>query len=257
MSATQPTLVFLHGFAESPEIWTDFTRGFPTRYRVLTPTLPGHGPNPQPVADYAMEAQARAVLAELDAAGADKVLLVGHSMGGYVALALAEAHPKRVAGLVLFHSTALPDPAEKQAARDESAGFVRRHGVEKYMRSAIRPLLAPANRKRLAAELKQLEETAAVTPETTILGCLEAMKHRPDNTHILRDAKFPVLFLGGHDDPAVPLETLLPQLALPAQSHAVLLRGVGHLGFIEEPELTRRAVLDFAAGVLGEIDTGK
>ncbi|MFD2787658.1 alpha/beta fold hydrolase [Hymenobacter rubripertinctus] len=246
---SQPTLVFLHGFAESPDIWADFTRDFPTRYRLLMPALPGHGPNPQPVADYTIEAQAQAVLAEFDAAGANKVVLVGHSMGGYVALALAEAHPERVAGLVLFHSTALPDTDEKRAARDESAGFVRRHGVGKYMRSAIRPLLAPGNRKRLAAELKQLEDTAAATPEATILGCLEALKHRPDNIHILRDAKFPVLFIGGHDDPAVPLDTLLPQLALPAQSHALLLRGVGHLGFIEAPELTRRAVLDFCAAV--------
>ncbi|NVO30176.1 alpha/beta fold hydrolase [Hymenobacter lapidiphilus] len=78
------------------------------------------------------------------------------------------------------------------------------------------------------------------------------MKHRPDRTRLLRDAKFSVLFIGGHDDPAVPLETLLPQLALPAQSHALLLRSVGHLGFIEAPELTQQAVLDFTAGVFGE-----
>ncbi|WP_019946273.1 alpha/beta fold hydrolase [Hymenobacter aerophilus] len=249
MSATQPTLVFLHGFAESPEIWTSFTRDFPARYRVLTPALPGHGSNPGPVIDYSMEAQARAVLQQLDAAGAEKVVLVGHSMGGYVALALAEAHPERVAGLVIFHSTALPDNEEKKAARDESAGFVRRHGVEKYMRSSIRNLLAPTNRKRLAAELKELEDIAAATPETTVLGCLEAMKHRPDRTAVLRGAKFPVLFIGGHDDPAVPLDTLLPQLALSTQSHALLLHGVGHLGFIEAPESTQRAVLDFAAGI--------
>ncbi|SDX81332.1 alpha/beta fold hydrolase [Hymenobacter psychrophilus] len=248
-AAPQPTLVFLHGFAESPAIWADFTRDFPSRYRLLMPALPGHGPNPAPVTDYAMEAQAQAVLAQLDAAGADKVVLVGHSMGGYVALALAEAHPARVAGLVLFHSTALPDNKEKKAARDESAGFVRRHGVEKYMRSAIRPLLAPGNRKQLAAELKQLEDLAATTPVTTILGCLEAMKHRPDRTQVLRDARFPVLFIGGHDDPAVPLDTLLPQLALPAQSHALLLRNVGHLGFMEAPELTRQSVLDFCAAI--------
>lgn len=252
MSTTpsQPTLVFLHGFAESPEIWTDFTRGFPNSAAILTPALPGHGPDPAPVTDYAMEAQAQAVLAQLDAAGAEKLVLVGHSMGGYVALALAEARPERVAGLVIFHSTALPDSEEKQQSRDESAGFVRRHGVGKYMRASIRNLLAPGNRQRLATELKDLEDIAAATPETTVLGCLEAMKHRPDRTAVLRDAKFPVLFIGGHDDPAVPLDTLLPQLALPAQSHALLLRGVGHLGFIEAPELTQRAVLDFAAGVL-------
>ena len=249
MPASQPTLVFLHGFAESPAIWTDFTHGFPARYRLLMPALPGHGAHPQPVTDYSMEAQAQAVLQQLDAAEAGKVLLVAHSMGGYVALALAEAQPERVAGLVLFHSTALPDTDEKRAARDENADFVRRHGVGKYMRSSIRTLLAPANRKRLVPELKELEDIAAATPETTVFGCLEAMKARPDRTQVLRAAQFPVLFIGGHDDPAVPLDTLLPQLPLPAQSHALLLRNVGHLGFIEAPELTRQAVLDFCAAV--------
>lgn len=249
--AKKATLVFLHGFAESPAIWSDFTRGFPAHYRLLLPALPGHGPQPQPVTDYSMEAQARAVLAQLDAAGAEKVLLVAHSMGGYVALALADAHPERVAGLVLFHSTALPDTDEKQENRTKNQDFIRRHSLDKFMNSFIRPLLAPANRERLGPELQQLEAIGKATPEATILGGLEAMKHRPDRTQVLRDARFPVLFISGHDDPAVPLDTLLPQLALPAQSHALLLQGVGHLGFIEAPELTRRAVLDFAAGVFG------
>ena len=252
MSASQPTLVFLHGFAESPEIWADFTRGFPDRYRLLLPALPGHGPNPQPVADYSMEAQARAVLAQLDAAGAEKVLLVAHSMGGYAALALAEAQPERVAGLVLFHSTALPDTEEKRENRDKNADFIRRHSVGKFMDSFIRPLFAPANRERLTPQLKLLETIGKATPETTVLGGLDAMKTRLDRTQVLREARFPVLFIGGHEDVAVPLETLLPQLALPAQCHALLLQGVGHLGFFEEPELTRRAVLDFAAGVFAE-----
>ncbi len=251
-AAASPTLVFLHGFAESPAIWTDFTRGFPSRYRLLMPALPGHGPNPAPVTDFSMESQARAVLEQLDAAGADKVLLVAHSMGGYVALALAEAQPERVAGLVLFHSTALPDTEEKRENRDKNADFIRRHSVDKFMNSFIRPLFAPANRDRLAPQLELLETIGKATPEATILGGLEVMKRRPDRTHVLREAGFPVLFIGGHDDLAVPLETLLPQLALPAQCHALLLREVGHLGFFEEPELTRRAVLDFAAGVFGE-----
>ena len=250
-AAPQPTLVFLHGFAESAAIWTDFTQGFPARYRLLTPDLPGHGHHPAPVTDYSMEAQARAVLAQLDAAGAERVLLVAHSMGGYVALALAEAQPERVAGLVLFHSTALPDTAEKKANRDKNADFIRRHGLGKFMDSFIRPLFAPANRARLSAAQAQLEAIGKATPEATILGGLAAMQTRPDRTHVLREARFPVLFIGGHEDVAVPLETLLPQLALPAQCRALLLRNVGHLGFFEEPELTRQAVVEFAAGVFG------
>jgi pimeloyl-ACP methyl ester carboxylesterase len=243
---SQPTIVFLHGFAESRAIWADFTHNFPAEYQVLALDLLGHGANVHDNHDYTMEAQARYVAEQLREEAIDKALVVGHSMGGYVALALAEAYPELVSGLVLFHSTALPDTEEKKANRDKNRDFVQRHGLEKFMDSFIRPLFAPANRDRLQQEQAFLENIGKATPEATVLGGLEAMKNRPDRTQVLKDAQFPVLFIGGKDDVAVPIESLLPQLALPAQSHALLLANVGHLGYLEAPDQTQQAVLDFA-----------
>lgn len=245
----KPTIVFLHGFAESRTIWAEFTRGFPTHYQLLLLDLPGHGENTEGVHDYTMEAQARYVAEQLRQAGVTEALVIGHSMGGYVALALAEAYPELLSGLVLFHSTALADTDEKKANRDKNQEFVRRHGLGKFMDSFIRPLFAPSNRDRLTEQQQLLETIGKATSKATIIGGLEAMKTRPDRTHVLKNAQFPVLFIGGKDDVAVPLDSLLPQLALPAQSHALLLRHVGHLGYLEEPELTRRAILNFASGV--------
>ncbi|UOG74417.1 alpha/beta fold hydrolase [Hymenobacter tibetensis] len=245
----QPTILFLHGFAESREVWTDFTRDFPDNYRLLTLNLLGHGTNIHDIRDYSMEAQARYVAEQLRQKGVEKALLVCHSMGGYVALAFAERYPDMVAGLVLFHSTALPDTDEKKANRDKNIEFVRRHGVEKFMESFIRPLFAPANREQLLEQREFLEDIGRATPEATVLGALEAMKNRPDRTKVLKEAKFPVLFVVGKEDVAVSMESVLPQLALPAQSHALLLGDVGHLGFFEEPELTRLAIVNFADAV--------
>lgn len=249
MSSSQPTILFLHGFAESREVWTEFTREFPDGYRLLTLNLPGHGTNVHDIRDYSMEAQARYVAEQLRQKNVEQALLVCHSMGGYVALAFAERYPDMVAGLVLFHSTALPDTDEKKANRDKNQDFVRRHGVEKFMESFIRPLFAPANREAMLEQRGFLEDIGRATPEATVLGVLEAMKNRPDRTKVLREARFPVLFIAGKDDVAVSVDSVLPQLALPAQSHALLLSNVGHLGYFEAPELTRRAVVDFAGGV--------
>jgi len=251
MPASQPTIVFLHGFAESQEIWTDFLRGFPQTYQLLTPDLLGHGANvpATPNDDYSMEAQAEYVVGQLQQQGVEKALLVGHSMGGYVALALAESQPEMVAGLVLFHSTALPDTDEKKANRDKNVDFIRRHGVGKFMDSFIRPLFAPANQDQMQEPQQFLAAIGKATPETAVLGGLRAMRDRADRTQVLREATFPVLFIGGKDDAAVALESLMPQLALPAQSHALLLSNVGHLGYLEAPELTQRAVVDFAGVV--------
>jgi pimeloyl-ACP methyl ester carboxylesterase len=245
----QPTIVFLHGFAESQAIWMDFLHGFPEGYQLLTLDLLGHGANIEAAPDYSMEAQAHYVAEQLQQQGVKKALLVGHSMGGYVALAFAEQFPERVAGLVLFHSTALPDTEEKQANRDKNMEFVRKNGVVKFMNSFIRPLFAPANRDKMQAQQELLEDIGKATSEATVLGGLQAMRNRPDRTQVLRDATFPILFIGGKDDAAVPLDSLLPLLALPTESHALLLSSVGHLGYLEAPELTRRAIADFAASV--------
>ena len=118
MTQPQRTVVLLHGYLESADVWQDFAHRFPADYRVITPNLPGYGPAAQPAADYSLEAAAEHVLAELDAQGAGQVVLVGHSMGGYVALAFAEKYPGRVAGLCLFHAAAAPDDDDARARRD-------------------------------------------------------------------------------------------------------------------------------------------
>ena len=167
-NAAPPTIVFLHGFAESREVWTEFTRSFPDGpdgYRLLAPNLPGHGTNLAPVPDFSMEAQARAVIEYLNQKGCpEPVLLVCHSMGGYVALALAERWPQRVAGLAFINSSALADTDEKRQNREKNITFMQKHGVGKFMESFVRPLFAPVNRDRLTEARGLLEEICKATP---------------------------------------------------------------------------------------------
>jgi pimeloyl-ACP methyl ester carboxylesterase len=253
MSTTPlPTIVFLHGFAESREVWTEFTRAFPDGYRLLAPNLPGHGTNLAPVPDFSMEAQARYVidyLAQKDCP--HPVLLVCHSMGSYVALALAERWPQRVAGLALINSSALADTDEKRQNREKNISFVERHGVAKFMESFVRPLFAPVNRDKLTEARGLLEEIGKATPETTITGALRGMAARPDRTAVLSNAKFPVLMVAGKHDVAVQFEEAVRQAALPAEGHALFLEGSGHQAYLEQPEQTRRAVLALAEAVFG------
>ncbi|GAA3923790.1 alpha/beta fold hydrolase [Hymenobacter algoricola] len=250
--STQPTLVFLHGFAESREIWSELLSGFPADYRLVNLNLLGHGTNIHDVRDYSMEAQARYVAEKLQAAGVEKALLVGHSMGGYVALAFAERWPERVAGLALINSSAYADSEDKKASREKNVAFVERHGVEKFMESFIRPLFAPANRESMGRQREFLEEIGKATPAETIIGGLRAMAARPDRTKVLGTAKFPVLLVAGKEDLAVPLEHSVAQAPLAPVAHALFLAEVGHLAYFEEPSAVRRALVDFAAAVHGQ-----
>lgn len=252
MPTAQPTLVFLHGFAESREIWTEFTREFPDGYRLLVPNLLGHGTNRHSAADLTMEGQARYLNEYLKEKNCPApVLLVGHSMGGYVALAYAERYPDRVAGLALINSSALPDTDEKRANREKNIGFVERHGAEKFMDTFVRPLFAPANRDRLPEQLAFLEEIGKATPQETIIGANRGMAARPDRTRVLREATFPVLMVVGKEDVAVHLDQSAAQAHLAPEAYAVFLHDVGHLAYYERPEETRRAVLALAERVFG------
>ena len=250
--ANLPTILFLHGFAESREVWTEFTRPFPAAYRLLAPNLLGHGTNLAPVPDFSMEAQARYVvsyLEEKNAAG--PVLVVGHSMGGYVALALAERFADRIAGLALINSTAYADTDEKRVNREKNIGFVERHGISKFMESFVRPLFAPANRDRLPEAREWLEEIGKATPVSTITGAMRGMAARPERTAVLRHAKFPVLLVAGKHDVAVPLDDAVAQAALAPVAHALFLEGSGHQAYLEQADATRRAVLALAGAVFG------
>jgi pimeloyl-ACP methyl ester carboxylesterase len=240
-ATTLPALVLLHGFLESPAIWTDFLGDFFADYQVLTPALPGYGSAEQPT-DYSLEAAAEAVRAALAAAGVGRAVLVGHSMGGYVALAFAEKYPGLVAGLGLFHSSALPDSEEDRERRARNRTFMEEHGMRAFADEFIQPQLSPTQRESLTHHVTLLQGLAAAVPLAVALGSLQAMEQRPDRRAVLEKATYPVLFIAGKDDRAVPPAKTHEESLLPDYCTVVWLAGVGHLGFIERPRDTRRAI---------------
>jgi pimeloyl-ACP methyl ester carboxylesterase len=240
-TAALPTVVFLHGFLESPAIWPEFIGEHFAAYQVLTPALPGYGPG-QATTDYSLEAAAESIRADLTAAGVGRAVLVGHSMGGYVALAFAEKYPGLVAGLGLFHSSALPDGEEDTERRARTRTFIQAHGVAAFADEFLPPQLSPTHRESLSNYVEQLQQLAAAVPSAVALGSLAAMAQRPDRRAVLEKATYPVLFIAGKDDRAVPPEKTHEESLLPDYCTVLWLAGVGHLGFIERPADTRRAV---------------
>lgn len=241
-----PVLVFLHGFLESKGIWTDFVQSLQVRYRVVLLDLPGHGRNTAPRESYSMEAAAGYIRETLQALNINKCTLVGHSMGGYVAMALAEKYPELLAGLVLFHSSALPDTDEKKENRNKTIAFIQQHGVAKFMDTFVSPLFYEGNREKQAAAISFLTETGKrLTPET-VTGALAGMRDRVDRTEVLRQADIPFLFISGKQDQAVTLEQTLAQCHLPKLAYTLFLDQTGHMGMFERPADTLAAVRNFA-----------
>jgi len=241
MPTPLPAVVFLHGYLESPAIWPDFISDAFADCQVLMPALPGYG-EASAATDYSLEAAADAVRAELAAAGAGRAVLVGHSMGGYVALAFAEKYPGLVAGLGLFHSSALPDNEVDAERRARNRTFLAEHGVAAFADEFLQPQLSPVHRESMNDSVAQLQRLAAAVPLAVALGNLDAMAHRPDRRAVLEKSTYPVLFIAGKDDHAVLPEKTHEESLLPDYCTVLWLAGVGHLGFIERPTDTRRAV---------------
>ena len=234
-------LVFLHGFTESKEMWKDFEAYFSATHRVICIDLPGHGKSGMLSCPHTMEAMAEAVEAVLNAENVSRHLLTGHSLGGYVSLAYARLSGEKLSGFVLFHSTATADTPEIKQNRDRLIKLVEADKLD-FINNFIPSLFAPESRLTYAAEIKELTAQSNRTSVKGIVAALKGMKQRDDNSKLLEELSAPVLFIAGKQDSRIAIEKILPQIALPRTSHALLLENVGHMGFIEAKDDCLRAI---------------
>ena len=226
------TIVLLHGFTESLKIWDKFSEELSKNFQVISIDLVGHGETDVFSESHTMEQQADIVNAVLEESNVKDCVLVGHSMGGYVGLAIAEKYPEKIKGLVLFHSTAYADTEEKKKERLRTIEVVKANR-NNFISDLIPKLFSPKNHESLKAEIEAMKELAKKTPSEGITAALLGMSQRKDRTEVLRSSDFPILFIAGKDDGVIPFEKILEQVTLPKRSQLLLLDKTGHMGFIE------------------------
>jgi len=238
-------IVLLHGFLESNEIFEGLIGRLSKTFRVITIDLPGHGDTPCVGYIHTMELMAQSVKAVMDFLGLKKYVIVGHSMGGYVALAFAELFPQPVSGLCLFHSTAMPDSEERKKDRERVIEIVKQDH-KKFVYELIPRLFNPENVPSLKNEIAIAKWIAAGTPKEGIVSALRGMKERPSRELVLKRSHYPVLFIIGKKDTVLAWENLLLLTSLPRHSSHIVLEHAGHMGFYEAPEETFEAIKKFS-----------
>lgn len=221
-----PPVVLLHAFPLDSRMFDAIRPAVAARTRLLTPDLRGFGAGP-PLGTTTPDLTVFAddVLAELDAAGIDRAIVGGVSMGGYVALTLLRRHPDRIAGLVL---------ADTRSGADDDAARQRRRAVaERADRGeiaagpdAVAPLVAERTSDLVRAELAAI---AGAVPAATIAWGQRAMAARPDSTAALAVATVPVLVVVGDQDRVTPPEVARQLAATAPEAELVELAGSGHL----------------------------
>ena len=195
-------VVLLHGFLENKTMWDKYVSALSKNHRVITIDLLGHGETECLGYVHTMEDQADMIFAVLISLRIRKIVLVGHSMGGYVALAFAELYPDNVKGLFLLNSTSRADSDERKikAVKQNHTNFVR---------ISITNLFSEDNREVLAKEIEKVKLQALKTPLQGIVASLEGMKIRKDREVLLHFAPFPIqLVLGKKDGVLIYPETI-------------------------------------------------
>jgi len=240
-------LLLLHGFAEDGDVWKEQIKFLQDHYYLIIPDLPGTGRSAL-IPDMSIEGMSE-IIKEIITIELDKfppgteVVMAGHSMGGYIALALAEKYPHLLSSLALVHSSAFADSEEKKANRLKSIEFVKKNGAFEFLKAVITDLFTEtwANNNQEQVD-RQIEKSRAFTDES-IIAYYQAMIDRPDRTHVLKEFNKPILFIIGEHDKAVPFEQSMQQCYLPAQSHIHILRNSAHMGMFEETEKVNDALL--------------
>jgi pimeloyl-ACP methyl ester carboxylesterase len=239
-----PALVLLHGFLENIHIWDDFSNAISKLNKVITVDLPGFGKTDVFSDNHSMEFMADVVNAVLEYENIKYCLLAGHSMGGYVSLAFAEKYGNKLKGLVLFHSHASEDDEQGKINRDRTIEVVKKDH-KNFIVNFIPLLFAPDNVDRYSKKIEELKEISLKTKKEAVVAALAGMRDRKDMKELLTKVDFPVLFIIGKQDSRIAIDTILPQIVLPKHSEALILEGVGHMGFIEARKETLRSLSHF------------
>jgi pimeloyl-ACP methyl ester carboxylesterase len=234
-----PIVVLLHGFPFSKAIWHGVADSLAHHYRVICIDLPGFGDNPGLTAPITIADTAERIHQQLNLLDVQLYTLIGHSMGGYVAMAFAEKFPEKLSGLGLVHSTAFSDSLEKKQGRNRSIDFIERYGVTEFVSEFVKPLFYEARREQLAEAMREASTLGRKVPKATAVECIKAMRDRKDRTKVLDKLRVPVLFIQGRNDTAIPLSVNSPQFWMPADATIHILPHTAHMSMYEQqPTLT-------------------
>jgi pimeloyl-ACP methyl ester carboxylesterase len=239
-----PAVVLIHGFAENNQIWEQQQAYLSEQFYVISPDLPGSGKTPL-TENLSIESMADYVYTVLQTDGIEHAVIIGHSMGGYVALALAEKYPAMVKGLGLFHSTAAPDSEEKKEGRLKSINIIEQYGAEAFIKQALPNMFSPVYKKQHPEQVEAYVSLGLQCPQESLIAYYRAMINRPDRTALLSSLEVPVLFVIGKDDTAIPLKGVLSQVSMPHTSSIHIFGDTGHMGMWEVPEASRQLLQQF------------
>ncbi len=230
-------VILVHGFGEDASVWNRQVEFLKNNFTVIVPDLPGSGES-ELTDDVSMDGMAEVIHSIIHEEEIDSCPVIGHSMGGYITLALVEKYYNHVSSFGLFHSSAFADSEEKIATRRKGIAFIKEHGAFEFLKTATPNLFSAITKDERPELIDEQVASLSSFSAASLVSYYEAMIQRPDRTDILRKATVSVLFAMGKYDNAIPLADVLKQCHLPEKSYIHILQHSGHMGMLEETKET-------------------
>jgi pimeloyl-ACP methyl ester carboxylesterase len=244
-------VMLLHGFGVDGNLWKNQVDHLKNKFQLIIPDLPGSGRS-EVIEDMSIEGMAEVIKKIIDQEfnnssplGGNQVkrrlgtkfgegagVLIGHSMGGYITLAIAEKYPDYLRAFGLDHSTAYADSEEKKVIRDKAIQFIQQHGSWQFLKATLPNLFSKGSQAKIPGKIKELIDAGNNFSPAALVSYYQAMKQRPDRTETLKNSRVPVLFIMGKYDEAAPLDDVLKQCHLPEKSYIHILHHTGHMGML-------------------------
>jgi pimeloyl-ACP methyl ester carboxylesterase len=238
------TLLLLHGFAETAEIFEDILPMLAEQYTVILPNLPGSNHTPC-IQHCSIDALAsfchEVVLQETN----EPYILMGHSLGGYISLRYLELYNNEVLGLGLINSHCFADRSDKIVKRKQTIAIANNGGSAAALHTLVHSIYSDQFLAASPGKIEEHVQYALTQNQTAVAYYNQAMMHRTDTSHILKFSKVPVLFVVGKQDNTCPLQQLLAQCAYPSVGQIEILDNCGHQSMREYPRELAKAIIAF------------
>ena len=228
-------LVLIHGYPLDHTMWFGVIAALGGGVRVIAPDLRGFGKSGAPHGEPSVDAMAQDVINQLDRENIPRAVIGGMSMGGYVALALAELAREKVAGLALINSQTYADTDEARNGRREMIEKVKASGPRVAAEAIIPKMFIPARANNPDFQKFPINGAEAAGVEG-ICWALEAMARRPDRSHVIAEATFPTLILHSDEDRLITMEKARKMAELNPQTHFATVKAAGHGAAMAVPD---------------------
>jgi pimeloyl-ACP methyl ester carboxylesterase len=236
-------VVLLHGFPMDKNIWLDLIPVLSTNHQVIAIDIPGLG-NSKAHTLNAIHTIADQIHDVLQHERVGKAVFVGHSMGGYIALAFSKQYSKMVKGLSLVHSTLKADTEEKKIMRLKVIDLIKKGGTQAFLRELFPSLFAVDKRIVFKSEWEALYNRHLSVSPTSLIALYEAIMHRQNYAESTWD-ELPMQWIIGEQDQLLDPKDLIAQALQSDKSFVSLYPDCGHMSMIENRAQFEKDILEF------------